>query len=547
MLGHPCSCVLWTDNKVFWRDSKSLVLPSHAFLVNYALILLSLCPQLFNDNHLTHDFIQIFECLLNSTLFTLGGAVWASIIPAFTRSDWLYLLILYAAVIVIRFVLMALFFPLTSKIGLGQNVKEAIFAAWGGLRGAVGIALALLLKKEVLAYSEAGSLSEETSKQYEQFVQKLFGFVGGVACLSLIVAGPTSGPLLRFLGLVTPTETRSKVVHNHEKHLAKDILVEYMNLLNETRFQHVDYGIVKQRVSILRDVVTPEILENAIELYKKKFPSRLLPSNLANVAAHIGVSEGDLLDSLNASDMNRAKQSSTSRNTMYCFKELPDENALVEERRLFVECVKNEYYNQLQSGELDSRSSIPWNLLQSVRCAEEAAANGQPMNDWASLQSGSDLRFDKALHAYRVGSLCNRQRRDEDYNTIRMKVLQSLSFIKAHLTSQDIFKDKLASAEKHSLSLTEKRVIDESREQVARADALISVFDEHDVNAIKSQYVCQVLLHKCALHFEHLAHSGLVTEREASVFLERFGEELNQLRLSSELQASTSSDLDSVT
>ena len=450
----------------------------------------------------------------------------------------------------IRFVLMALFFPLTSKLGLGQNVKEAIFSSWGGLRGAVGIALALLLKKEVLAYGGASSLSEETRMQYEQFVQKLFGFVGGVACLSLIVAGPTSGPLLRFLGLVTPTETRSKVVHNHEKHLAKDILVEYMNLLTERRFENVEYGIVKQRVSILRDVVTPEIFTSAIELYKKKFPSRPLPSNLANVAAHIGVSNGDLLDGLNASDMSRAKQSPTSRNTMYCFKELPDENALVEERRLFVECVKNEYYNQLQSGELDSRSSIPWSLLQSVRCAEEAAANGQPMNDWASLQSGSDLgvlRFDKALHAYRVGSLCNRQRRDEDYNTIRMKVLQSLSFIKAHLASQDIFKDKLASAEKHSLSLTEKRVIDESREQVARADALISAFDDHDVNAIKSQYVCQVLLHKCALHFEHLAHSGLVTEREASVFLERFGEELNQLRLTSELQASTSSDLDSVT
>jgi NhaP-type Na+/H+ or K+/H+ antiporter len=492
--------------------------------------------QLFNDTHLTHDFIQIFECLLNTTIFTLGGAVWASVIPDFTGLDWLYLLILYAAVVIIRFVLMALFFPLTSRIGVGLCCKEMIFMSWGGLRGAVGIALALLLSAEVFEHSEADSLSEDTRRQFRQYVQKLFGMIGGVACLSLIIAGPTSGPLLRVLGLVTPTETRSQVVSNYEKHLTKDILVEFMTLQSQKRFQHLDYGIVKERVSILRDV-SPEIFHSAIELYKKKFPGKILP-NIASIAAHITPDDSEcVVDDFTASDVGGLKKRSLkSRNTVYCFKDLPDEQTLIEERKLFIECVKTEYYNQLRSGELDSRSSIPWNLLQSLKCAEEAAANGLPMNDWAALEleSSNLLLFDRALHAYRVGALCDRQRGDVDFSRIRTKVLLSLSFIKAHTASQETFKAEFASVEKHSLSLTEKRVLDESREQVVRADALINAFDAHDVNAIKSQYACQVLLHKSARYFEHLAHSGLVTEREATVFLERFEEELNKLRLSSE-------------
>jgi len=53
--------------------------------------------------------------------------------------------------------------------------------------------------------------SDEIRVEYLAYSSKLFGMVGGIALLTLIINGTSSGPLLKKLGLVTPSETRMKV------------------------------------------------------------------------------------------------------------------------------------------------------------------------------------------------------------------------------------------------------------------------------------------------------------------------------------------------
>ena len=55
------------------------------------------------------------------------------------------MVLLYVLLIVIRFVLVFGLYPITSRIGIGTNVKESVFMSYGGFRGTVGIALALSL------------------------------------------------------------------------------------------------------------------------------------------------------------------------------------------------------------------------------------------------------------------------------------------------------------------------------------------------------------------------------------------------------------------
>ena len=156
---------------------------------------------LINDSHLIEDFWHIFEHLLNTTLFTLGGAIWGGVIDFHGSEDWLYLVILFGSLNLIRSVVIGLFFPLTSSIGIGQSWQEACFMSFAGLRGAVGIALALLLSAETIKYSAPDDVSVEQRQQYQEYVDKLFGFVGGIAFLTLVINAPTVSCCGRLLFL----------------------------------------------------------------------------------------------------------------------------------------------------------------------------------------------------------------------------------------------------------------------------------------------------------------------------------------------------------
>ncbi|KAL7545889.1 LOW QUALITY PROTEIN: hypothetical protein ACHAWF_009244 [Thalassiosira exigua] len=354
---------------------------------------------LLNDLHLTHDFWHISEHLLNSILFTLGGAVWARTVWGgvlstednahyFGGADWLYLLLLYVSIILIRFVLLFLFFPIVSKLGVGTNWREAVFMGYGGLR--VGIALALLLSAEVFKYTEIGSVTEQTRTQYREFSERLFGMVGGVSFLTLVINGPTSGPLLRSLGLVTPTEARKRLVDNYLKHTIQKTLVSLLSLLSDEHFQ--------DHVSILRDI-TGQDLDHAYERHQLKHPNET--PNLTNIACYVATSH-------KAGERRLARSMPASR------------------------LVRSEATRKLQK----DRATV-----------YDFSLKGRPGPP--RLDELGGFVIDKRLET----------------KTSITRVLLALSLINAHLKAQETFKTEFASVGANSLTLAEKSVIDESREQ----------------------------------------------------------------------------------
>ena len=450
-----------------------------------------------------------------------------------------YLAVLFVAVLFIRFILVIAFFPITKRIGLGTDWREAMFMSYSGLRGAVGVALALLLSAEVFSHTNSSSaLPESRRMQYQVMVEKLFGFTGGISLLTLAINGTSCGFVLKILGLVKPSKPRQQIVSGFYAHCVQLTLVEYLKLLTDKRFRDIDFGVVKELVSIVQNVSEAQF-QAALAGFRREYPYHPEP-DLSNIVSYLASSNTNVLDVRRSLARPSASSLTAGRETLYDYNSFLDSDAVLEERNVFSELLRREFHHQLETGQLDSRSSIALSLLRGVDIASGLGRDqGAAPDYWQGTlahQSKLTRHGEWALHSYRVGGLFRRKRGDGDYHAIRTRVLTALSFIKAHSAAQETFKTQFSHANSNTLSLAEKAIIDESRRQVDMADAAIQLADVEDLQAIKSQYCCQLLLRKSARYLEDLTSQGLLTHREAGQYLEKIDSELRLLRVSSELK-----------
>ena len=62
-----------------------------------------------------------------------------------TASDWLRMFLFYILMIVARTLMVLTLYPLLTKFGYGLTRKELVVLIYGGLRGALGLCLSLLV------------------------------------------------------------------------------------------------------------------------------------------------------------------------------------------------------------------------------------------------------------------------------------------------------------------------------------------------------------------------------------------------------------------
>jgi NhaP-type Na+/H+ or K+/H+ antiporter len=106
-----------------------------------------------NEHHF-HAVFGFIAHFCNELIFLIAGVVGEKYVPAVGRvtndilsgSDFVEALTIYVAIHVIRATCLLLSFPILKRLGYGLSWKEATVMWYGGLRGAVGLAMALMLQ-----------------------------------------------------------------------------------------------------------------------------------------------------------------------------------------------------------------------------------------------------------------------------------------------------------------------------------------------------------------------------------------------------------------
>ncbi len=154
--------------------------------------------------HFLHEFWELFAFIANTLIFLIVGVVISDNI-VFTANDFIILILLYIGIHIVRAIVIAIFFPIMKKAGYGMSKKDSYVLWWGALRGAVGLALALIVAGE--------------SKIDASIRNQFLFYTAGIVTLTLLVNATTIKTLLNKLGLTSVPPAKQKMLLNAKNFL----------------------------------------------------------------------------------------------------------------------------------------------------------------------------------------------------------------------------------------------------------------------------------------------------------------------------------------
>jgi len=422
---------------------------------------------LFASRDTMHQVWHIIEHCGNTVIFILSGLIIGAKVTDTQHlrfQDFWYLLIFYVIVNVIRFGMVGLFMPLLMRCGYGLSLRDAIVLSWGGLRGAVGLALALEI--ELLL-----AQNEETKKNG----MRVLFHVGGIAVLTLMVNGMTSGPLLRYLGMATPSAQEEALL----KDIEGRIEIHCEEILNAQIEEREGFTVSQQQ----------EVRARCTVLQKTR---RLTPD----------------LDAMSACDAFKS-----------WFKHADSDDRLVAIREMFLQALRCAYSDQVEQGMLPKRGPQTVLLTESVDAALDHVRHGLCTSSIISRKLRLHRPWTKFVNMTCPGVVKNMLVRLGLLMSQRLACFMLLSFVRAHREAQRLVMLNLGKNEKVHTS-EEQQVVNEAEQEVAHALSALRKMDQSLVAEVTTQQVCGVVLEQECLFIEKLVDQGVLQEKQAHHLLQ---------------------------
>lgn len=156
--------------------------------------------------HFMHEFWELAGFIANCLIFLIVGIVVAER-SVFSINDFLLLGIFYLGIHVVRAIVIMILYPIMKRAGYGLPRKDAIIVWYGALRGAIGLALALIV---------AGVDDQYIPKEIKD--QFLF-FTAGIVTLTLLINASTIKYIVEALGLTKVSPAKAQMLTNAREYL----------------------------------------------------------------------------------------------------------------------------------------------------------------------------------------------------------------------------------------------------------------------------------------------------------------------------------------
>ena len=260
-------------------------------LVSFGLTLTYIGKPRLNPeaNRFMENFWGLAGYMANTLIFILVGVV----ISMRVDVSWTGLLAclgIYAGVNIIRLLVIFLFYPVMKRCGYGLTVRECLILGWGGLRGALGLTLALIV-------SISPAIPDEIRKQV------LF-FTAAIVTLTLLLNATTVRWLLGRLGL-TGQHSASFIDYSLHERERENTLLYFEKLRKRDMLTGADWEHVS---SYLPSPVSKPIVETTSDIVsairlrllnkEKQLSAQLCTEGIISVDTlrSLAVSTDDLFD-----------------------------------------------------------------------------------------------------------------------------------------------------------------------------------------------------------------------------------------------------------
>ncbi|MDA3778813.1 MAG: cation:proton antiporter [Bacteroidales bacterium] len=197
--------------------------------------------------HFLHEFWELAAFIANTLIFIIVGVVIANRI-VFSAKDFLILGLIYFGIHIVRAIVIFILYPLMRKSGYGLSKKNAYVLWWGALRGAIGLALALIV---------AGENNIDASIR-DQF---LF-YIAGIVTLTLLINATTIKAFVNMIGLNKIAPSKKLMIINAKNYIRKASENSIEKLKKDRFMKKADWDTVNEYL--------PEAAQEKIDIRTQK-------------------------------------------------------------------------------------------------------------------------------------------------------------------------------------------------------------------------------------------------------------------------------------